>query len=233
MTTQTISIGPNPVLEIEHVGGDVILEGWENTDLQAQGDNVHIEQSGDSLKISCDSDLKLLMPPATRMIISFVGGDLKVENLDGPIDVAFVGGDIVMRNLKGQVSLNGLVGGDTKFENVSRVSMDANKHGSGPDLSERVKHKVEQATRRAEQKMLRAENKIKKAEQKLHQHAYRKANIDLGRWKWKVSPGSYLARPMNEPVSEEERMTILKMLQEKKITSEQADSLLAALEGGK
>ena len=37
---------------------------------------------------------------------------------------------------------------------------------------------------------------------------------------------------MNEPVSDEERMTILKMLQEKKITSEQADKLLAALEGG-
>jgi hypothetical protein len=35
-----------------------------------------------------------------------------------------------------------------------------------------------------------------------------------------------------EPVSEEERMAILKMLQEKKITSEEADKLLAALEGG-
>jgi hypothetical protein len=36
----------------------------------------------------------------------------------------------------------------------------------------------------------------------------------------------------NPPVSDEERMTILKMLQEKKITSEEADKLLVALEGG-
>jgi hypothetical protein len=34
------------------------------------------------------------------------------------------------------------------------------------------------------------------------------------------------------PVSEEERLTILKMLQEKKITAEDAEKLLAALEGG-
>ncbi len=35
-----------------------------------------------------------------------------------------------------------------------------------------------------------------------------------------------------QPVSDEERLAILKMLQEKKITSEEADKLLAALEGG-
>ena len=36
----------------------------------------------------------------------------------------------------------------------------------------------------------------------------------------------------SQPVSDEERMAILKMLQEKKITSEEADKLLTALEGG-
>ena len=39
--------------------------------------------------------------------------------------------------------------------------------------------------------------------------------------------------PKSEPVAEEERMAILKMLQEKKITAEQAEQLLQALEGGK
>jgi hypothetical protein len=41
------------------------------------------------------------------------------------------------------------------------------------------------------------------------------------------------APPKSEPVAEEERMAILKMLQEKKITAEQAEQLLQALEGGK
>ena len=40
------------------------------------------------------------------------------------------------------------------------------------------------------------------------------------------------AEEANQPVSDEERMTILKMLQEKKITSAEADKLLSALEGG-
>jgi hypothetical protein len=37
----------------------------------------------------------------------------------------------------------------------------------------------------------------------------------------------------SEPVSEDERMAILKMLAEKKISAEQAEQLLNALEGGK
>ena len=39
--------------------------------------------------------------------------------------------------------------------------------------------------------------------------------------------------PKVDPVSDEERMTILRMLAEKKITSEEAEKLLSALEGGK
>ena len=231
MTTQTLSLGSNPVLEIENAGGDVIVESWERTELQAQGDNIHIEQSDGSLNITCDGDLKLTMPRATRLTVSFVGGDLRAENLDGPLDVSFVGGDAILRNLKGQVSLNGLVGGETKLENVSRVSMNANKGGASSDISAHVRHKVEQATRRAEQKMRRADSKIKIAEHKLHRYAKVNAHIDMGRWKWNVTPGYFPPGAMNEPVSDEERMAILKMLQEKKISVEEAEKLLAALEG--
>jgi hypothetical protein len=232
MTTQTISLGSNPALDIERVGGDLVIEGWERPELQAQGENIHIERSGESLAISCDGDLILKAPRAAKLTVSFVGGDLKADNLDGPVDVSFVGGDAALRNLTGQVYLNGLVGGDTKLENVSRVSMDAHKSGVSHEISERVRRKVEQATRRAEQKMHHAEIKIHNAEHKFRQRAQIKANIDMGRWKWNVTPGSIPPGDMNEPVSVEERMKILKMLQEKKITSDQADKLLSALEGG-
>ena len=39
--------------------------------------------------------------------------------------------------------------------------------------------------------------------------------------------------PPTEAVTDEERMTILKMLQEKKISAEDSEKLLSALEGGK
>jgi hypothetical protein len=232
VTTQTITLGPNPFLDIEHVAGDVIMEGWDKTELQAQGDEIHIEQSEGSLNISCDGDLKLSMPRGIKLTISYVGGDLRAENLDGPLEVSFVGGDALLKNLKGPVSLNGMIGGDTKLENVARASMEAHEHATVPDISDHVRRKVEQATRRAEQKMRRAEQKIKNAENKLHQHARVKAHIDIGRWKWNATPGSFPPVGMSEPVSDEERMTILKMLQEKKISSEQAAQLLSALEGG-
>lgn len=233
MTTQTISMGSNPTLEIEHVGGDVIMEGWDKTELQAQGDNIHIGKSEGPLIISCDGDLKLSMPRSTNLTVSFVGGDLRVENLDGPLEVSFVGGDALFRNLKGQVSLIGNVGGDTKLENVSRVSMDAHHQAAHLDLSDQIRRKVEQATRRAEEKIRRTESKIKRAEHESHRQVRIKTNIDAGRWKWNITPGSFSPVGMNEPVSDEERMTILKMLQDKKITSEQADQLLSALEGGR
>jgi hypothetical protein len=38
-------------------------------------------------------------------------------------------------------------------------------------------------------------------------------------------------RPQSEPVTDEERLTILKMLQDKKISLQDAEKLLAALEG--
>jgi hypothetical protein len=232
MTTETFTLGPNPSIEIEHVGGDVTLEGWDKKEVQVQGDDIHIEHSDSSLNLLCDSDLKLTLPRTIKLTVSYVGGDMKAENLEGPLEISFVGGDVILRNLKGPVALSGMIGGDTKFENVSQVSMDANRSGGGPDISAQVRRKVEQATRRAEQKVRRAENKIKIVERRFQHNTRVNAHVDTRRWKWNINPASFTPGEVNEPVSDEERMTILKMLQEKKITSEQADKLLSALDGG-
>ena len=53
--------------------------------------------------------------------------------------------------------------------------------------------------------------------------------VEVGRWMWNFPSGTLLD-PV-EPVSDEERMTILRLLGEKKITAEEAAKLLAALEG--
>ncbi|HMB24720.1 MAG: SHOCT-like domain-containing protein, partial [Chloroflexota bacterium] len=68
-------------------------------------------------------------------------------------------------------------------------------------------------------------------------HAERQArrwrgNVKVGRWNWDINPKG-VPTPPSEPVAEEERMAILKMLAEKKITAAQAEQLLNALEGGK
>ena len=99
-------------------------------------------------------------------------------------------------------------------------------------FGERISRTVEISTARA---MKRADEAVRRAER----HAERQAR----RWGRGGSPGPWdfgnkgaPAPPgasRSEPVAEEERMAILKMLQEKKITAEQAEQLLQALEGGR
>ena len=90
-------------------------------------------------------------------------------------------------------------------------------------FGERISRQVEQATRRA----------TKQAEEAARRAGRRggpKVNVGMGRWNWDLSSKGV---PMQSKpqTSDEERMVILKMLQEKKITAEDAEKLLAALEG--
>lgn len=237
MTTQTFSSGPNPSIKIENVAGDLSVTGWDRSEVEARGDEIIHEQSGNAFSFSSAGDLNLSAPRGSNLALGYVAGDVKIENLDGAITVSFVGGDALLRNLSGQVSMAGMIGGDVQMENVGRISMGARKGGLDADLSARIRSKVDEAARRAERKMRDAEQKIRRAEIKI-QNAERKArhgprvNVDTGRWKWNMAPGSFPPGGISEPVSDEERMTILKMLQEKKITAEEAEKLLAALEGG-
>ena len=231
MTVQTLSVGLHPTIEIGQVGGDLTVQGWERPELEVNSDDLNqVEQAGESISLSSGGDLNLSVPRASRMTLSFVGGDLRLEGLDGALEISFVGGDATLRNLTGEVSLSGLVGGETNMENVGRISMDAGRGSRGPEAAERFRRKVEQKMHRAE---LKAEIKMRNAERKARHAMHRvDANLGVERWKWNVTPGSFPPGGMGDPVTDEERMAILKMLQEKKITSEEADKLLAALEGG-
>ena len=102
---------------------------------------------------------------------------------------------------------------------------------------ERAQSHLETANRHAEQAGHRASVKIEaamhRAEAKAHAAEVRarrgQAKIRVGRWNWDVTPHGSVQN--SAPVSDEERLSILKMLQEKKISVEQAEKLLAALEG--
>ena len=79
---------------------------------------------------------------------------------------------------------------------------------------EKMERKLEAARRRAEMKAEAAQRKSQ----------------PYGRSSWNVQWSAPQAAPV-EPVSDEERLMILKMLEQKKITPEEAEQLLASLEG--
>jgi hypothetical protein len=83
------------------------------------------------------------------------------------------------------------------------------------EAAERARRQAERATERAK---MRAERTARKHEQRGHGV----------RWTWS-SPQP--TPPPAEPVSDAERMAILQMVQDKKITADQAAQLLSALEG--
>jgi hypothetical protein len=102
---------------------------------------------------------------------------------------------------------------------------------------ERAQSHLEAATRRAEAGGQRASIKIeaamRRAEAKARAAEVRarrgQANIHLGRWNLDTTP--HAPADTSAPVSDDERLTVLKMLQEKKITLQEAEKLLSALEG--
>jgi hypothetical protein len=88
---------------------------------------------------------------------------------------------------------------------------------------EKIRRAQERASRKIEQAQRRAERKARKSTSRTaRQRAFRRtSSVDLGGRR----------RTQSDPVSDEERMMILNMLAEKKIGLEEAEALLAALEG--
>jgi hypothetical protein len=136
---------------------------------------------------------------------------------------------VILGNGSAKISLN--AGGDVRVSNNAEAGASADEFGNFAGLNfdwsgfgERISQRVEQVTQRAAKR-------VEEATRRAERHAERQTR----RWNLDFSPKGVPnpPAPPSEPVSEDERMAILKMLEEKKITAEQAELLLSALEGGK
>jgi hypothetical protein len=124
--------------------------------------------------------------------------------------------------------------------------------GLSSELHDRISRRVEEATRRALESSMRAQEQservqrrvdtaMRRAEEKMRSAERRSMHmgIKVGRFGATferptppVPPIPPIPpRPQAEPVTDQERLTILKMLQEKKISLQDAEKLLAALDG--
>ena len=141
-------------------------------------------------------------------------------------------------------------------EQMSHLSDTLGRVGMSPDETQRIIDLAMQAsereTTRAQEKMRRAQEKLerkleatqRRAEQKAQTaernswtrarhtwgHGQHTLKVDLSASASPSTPPTSAA-PAQEPVSEEERLMILRMLEQKKISMEEADRLLSALEG--
>jgi hypothetical protein len=95
--------------------------------------------------------------------------------------------------------------------------------------AERAEMAASRAKQKVELKIAAAQRKAQRKSQAAAARAARKARQSRGEPSFKVMPAPIPLQPA-DPVSEQERMMILQMLQDKKISVEQAEKLLSALE---
>ena len=128
---------------------------------------------------------------------------------------------------------------EAQMGNLSRV---LSTSGISPEQSERIAQRAREASERAgaraQEKMRRAQEKLERKLEAARRRAEMKARAaERAAHDRRRRPESFQWSPPSktrggtEPVSEEERMMILQMLEQGKISIEEAEQLLSALEG--
>ncbi|HKY54686.1 MAG TPA: hypothetical protein VJM08_10285 [Anaerolineales bacterium] len=246
-------------LYVKSVGGDVSVRDVEgHVTFDSVADDMALRGARGNVKVNVGEDVVVYLEPKADGVYSITAGDdillvLKTNanvtlSMSGDqIDVDWPGVEhqedatervLVLGDGSAKITLN--AGGDIRVTNDADAGNSAEDFGNFAGMNfdwsgfgERISRQVEQATARAAK---RAEEAARRVERHAERHARRwRGNVKVGRWNWEMGPKGVPAPPTppSEPVAEEERLAILKMLADKKITAEQAEQLLSALEGGK
>ena len=222
---------------IESISDDLALRDVRGNVSANVGEDVVLylnPQPGNAYSVTAGEDILLVMPPKANATLTLNGDEIDIEWKGIKNEEEATSRVITLGDGSAIVNLN--AGGDIRVTNQADAGESAEDFGNfagiGFDWSgfgDRISRQVEAATRRAgkqaEEAARRAERQARNMERRV------RANVNVGRWNWDLTPKG-VPVPPKEPVSDEERMSILKMLAEKKITAEDAEKLLAALEGG-
>ncbi len=234
-------------LRLDSVSDDLALRGIKGSlKVNVEGDIVaHLEPQPDcEYTLVAGDDILVLLPPEADATLSIHAERIKVE-WPGVEPEASPSREITLGQGAAKLKLD--AGGDVVVTNRLDAVESADEYGNfagmmfdwggfsqelGERISRRAQEAAERAARKGERLSRRAQESAERAAYKAEKVGRRgpRGKVDVGRWIWDFNSGESVA-PV-PPVSDEERMTILKMLAEKKITSAQAESLLAALEGG-
>jgi len=238
-------------ISIHDVSGDVVIDSVAD-DLALRGARgdirvnvgedvvVYLEPKADcEYSIHAGDDILLVLPKNANATLTMRGDEIfmdwqGIENDDATERVVTLGDG------SAKITLN--AGGEVRISNRADAGDSADEFGNFAGLNFDWSGFGEKISRQVEQATARAAKRVEEAARRAERHAERQVRrgkgglVIGGRWDWDLkgapkppTPPS----PPSEPVSEDERMAILKMLAEKKITADQAEQLLAALEGGK
>jgi hypothetical protein len=241
-------------VRVKSVGGDASLREVDGSlTLDFVSNDLAIRGVGGNLKVDVDADVVIHLEPKSGQKYSIVAGDdimlILPEDVDATLTLSGEEINVQLPGVQPEDSTSRVVtlgdgsaqikldaGGDVLVTNRQDAAESADEFGNfagmmfdwgswgreiGQDWGDIGREMGERVSRQAQKAAQRAERKVRKA-----------AGRRNARMKWTWDFENMPKAPKREPVSEEERMTILRMLAEKKITSEEAEQLLSALEGG-
>lgn len=226
-----------------------IGEGDAEVNLKAGG-NVVLSAQGPRLDIGnlADMELNFDAEETSRDMAEHINQQIEAQMamLEQQLEAH-------LENLSVNLSSSGL-----SAEQIGRIQERARE--ASERANERAQERMRRAQERLERKLasvqMRAEQRARQAEQRARQTEERARRMEERMQKrswnftWPDTPRTPVppippvppsprgpvgpippVPPVGDPVTDEERLTILRMLQDKKITLEQAEKLLAALEG--
>ncbi|MDX1378554.1 MAG: hypothetical protein R3307_06880, partial [Anaerolineales bacterium] len=227
-------------INLESVADDLAVRGVRGNVKVNVGEDVIVyldPKSDGSYSVVAGDDILLVLPADANATLSIQGDRIDIDLPGVEDDKDATERSIVLGDGSAAISLS--AGGDVRVsdkEDAGRFAQDfgnfAGLNFDWSDFGERVADQMERAAeqvaRQAERAARRAEAAGRRAERHAERHVRKwRGKVNAGRWNWEISPTGVIKPPAppSEPVAEEERMAILKMLQEKKISASQADDL--------
>jgi hypothetical protein len=128
MSQQTFPTSLAPEVIVKTIQGNLQMKGWDRPEVsvQAQPDDLNIEEQEDILQLSCQGDCTVRLPHGATVQVGSVQGEARFKYLDDDLHIDQVAGNLTLRNLAAvQVtsvrgSLNARnIAGDLSAERVS------------------------------------------------------------------------------------------------------------------
>jgi hypothetical protein len=237
--------------EIE-AGGNVHLRLPEDSSLQlklSSGAQYILVKLPDGRQLHQEENYELALGDGGSVMNISAGGSIYLTVREQSRDEEDFGdfpslpedfGEQIARQVEAQIDAQMEMMNRQLNEQLAGFSATFTKSGMSPEekerIMERARERSERAGAQAQEKMRRAQEKLeRKLESARRREEARsqtwKSHSGRGGWHINFSPPPPPPPPTKETVSDEERLTILRMLEEKKITLEEAENLLSALEG--
>jgi hypothetical protein len=119
-------------IQIETIGGDLVVEGYEGDELLAFGDDMHGENEDSSeVSIFAGGDCRMRVPNGASFTIDTIGGEARFTGINNDIQIDNVGGDLHIRDAN-DIHIDN-VGGDLELRHI-QGDVHIDNIGSDADL---------------------------------------------------------------------------------------------------